>query len=247
MTKRTGWWRFYRKIWENPYMDRPAYFSVWCWLLSEAQWQEGKRVIFNGQPIELKPGQLTCGRKQISMATGVPSGTVQRILKCLKNEHQIEQRTDHQKRLITVINWKEYQNDEQDNEQRMNNEWTTNEQRMNTTEEYKKLKNIKHTNNLRSKNAGAVQKKDLVNTIFDRFHDTINPTINYANKTSRQAAKKLIDKFGIDTVLRMVDYAVEVHGEKYAPQISTPYQLSEKLPSLKSYYEKEQDLIIPSA
>lgn len=141
--ERSGWWKFHRKIWQNPYMNKPAYLSVWCWLLSEAQWQEGKKVLFRGNKIILGEGQLTCGRFQIAEDTGVPSGTVYRILETLKNEQQIEHQVDNKKSLITIIKWKEYQVDERQDEQQMNNKRTTNEQQMSTTEEVKELKKEK--------------------------------------------------------------------------------------------------------
>ena len=64
-----------------------------------------------------------------------------RRLKEFENEHQIEQRTNHQCRLITIVSWDKYQVVEQRTEQRVNNDRTTSEQRVNTNKESKKVIN----------------------------------------------------------------------------------------------------------
>ena len=63
----------------------------------------------------------------------------------LKNEHQIEQQTTSQNRLITIVSWNEYQKSEQPFEQQVNNKRTTSEQQMNTNKNIKN-KRIKENN-----------------------------------------------------------------------------------------------------
>lgn len=121
-------------------MNNPAYLSVWVYLLIEAEFQQGKSVLFNGKRVYLQAGQLTCGQNQLSLWSGVPRGTVHRILETFKNEQQIEQQTSNKMSLITILNWSKYQDDEQQNEQQTNNKRTTDEQQMNTPQEVKKLR-----------------------------------------------------------------------------------------------------------
>lgn len=80
-----------------------------------------------------------------------------------------------------------------------------------------------------------------VNKVFDIFYNTINPAINYGNKTSRKATQWMIDKWGIDAVVAMAEYACSIHGKEYAPTVTTPYQLKEKLSSIKAYKEKQEN------
>ncbi len=56
-------------------------------------------------------------------------------------EQQIEQRKTTSNRLISILNWNEYQNTEQQTEQQLNNDRTTGEQQLNTLKEDKELKN----------------------------------------------------------------------------------------------------------
>lgn len=139
-----GWIKLHRKLLENPivYKDQD-YFIVWITLLLMAAHEE-KNVLLNGQKIQLHPGQLITGRKQLSEKTHVEQHKVDRILKVLKNEQQIEQQTTTGGRLITLINWTKYQESEQQNEQQVSNEWATSEQRVSTIQECKNVKKEKN-------------------------------------------------------------------------------------------------------
>lgn len=79
---------------------------------------------------------------------------------------------------------------------------------------------------------------DSINKILTLFHDSINPTINYAHKGQRQAVEALAKKLGWEKLDKLVNYALSVQGQKYAPTITTPYQLKEKLGDLMVYYKK---------
>lgn len=139
-----GYIKLYRSILDNPVVFKDSdYFAVWCYLLLMAT-HNGCDVMFGGERIHLEPGQLTTGRNVIAEKTKVNASKVQRILKKFESEHQIEQRTDRQCRLVSIVNWSKYQQSEQRNEQRVNNDWTTSEQRLNTKQECNNEKNVKN-------------------------------------------------------------------------------------------------------
>lgn len=136
-----GWIKLHRKLLENPIVCKDAdHLAVWTYLLLKATHRE-RDSIFKGKRITLKPGQLIAGRKSIASFLKINEIKVQRILKLLENEHQIEQQTSNRNRLITILNWDLYQGNEQQDEQQMNNKRTTDEQQMNT---YKNIKNDKN-------------------------------------------------------------------------------------------------------
>lgn len=136
-----GYLKLHRKLRENPVVMKDAdHLAVWIWLLTEAVFAPTK-VTFHGEQITLQPGQFTTGRSKIATELKISESKVQRILKRFESEHQIEQRTDRQCRLITIVSWDEYQSSEQRDEQQMNNERTTSEQRVNTKKENKEYKN----------------------------------------------------------------------------------------------------------
>lgn len=141
-----GYIRIYRSLFDNPVVCKDNdHLAVWLYLLCEATHIDYP-VMFGGKKIILKPGELTTGRKRIASKLNVNISKVQRILKLFEIEQQIEQRTDRQCRLISIVNWSEYQNCEQRNEQRVNNDRTTSEQRVNTKQEHKNKITEEHKN-----------------------------------------------------------------------------------------------------
>lgn len=116
-----GWICAYRQMLYNPVICKDSdYFAVWMYLLLNATHKEIS-VMFKGKKIILYPGQLITGRKIIAQKFRISESKVQRILKTFETEHQIEQQTSNENRLITIINWNEYQTIEQQIEQPVNN------------------------------------------------------------------------------------------------------------------------------
>ena len=88
---------------------------------------------------------------------------------------------------------------------------------------------------------GDAGKPAEINQIFDIFYKKINPTISWENKTQRRAAQFLIDKLGLAKAVRAAAAAIACQGQLYAPVITTPYQLKEKLSQLVLYYQREKN------
>jgi DNA-binding MarR family transcriptional regulator len=137
-----GYVKLYRKLLNNPIICKDGdYLSVWIYLLLKATHTEYPEV-FKGEKIILQPGQLITGRKKISEKLSISESKVTRIINKFIFEHQIEQQTSNENRLITVLNWNEYQVSEQPNEQPVNNHRTTSEQPVNTNKNVKNDKNV---------------------------------------------------------------------------------------------------------
>ena len=135
-------------------MKDTDHLAVWIYLLLNASHNEHP-ALFKGEKIMLKPGQLITGRKSIALALHIDESKVERILKSLKSEQQIEQQTSSKNRLISITNWEFYQQSEQQNEQQVNNKRTTSEQQVNTN------KNIKNDKN---------ERRDICQNILDLFN-----------------------------------------------------------------------------
>lgn len=150
-----GWIKLHRKLLDNPVtMKDTDHLAVWIYLLLNASHNEHP-ALFKGEKITLKPGQLITGRKSIALALHIDESKVERILKSLKSEQQIEQQTSSKNRLISITNWEFYQQSEQQIEQQVNNKRTTSEQQVNTN------KNIKNDKN---------ERKDICQNILDLFN-----------------------------------------------------------------------------
>ena len=77
-----------------------------------------------------------------------------------------------------------------------------------------------------------------INELMDLFYK-FNPSINFGNKTQRSAIDWLIKKAGVEKSINTINYALKIQGEKYAPVITTPLQLKNKLGELIVYSKKE--------
>ena len=133
-----GWISIYRSLKKKSWYNKPDYLAMWIHLLLKANHKE-QQIMFAGGIINLKPGEFVTGRKVLSEETGINEAKVQRLLSYFETkEQQIEQRTDRQKRIITIKNWDIYQQ----SEQRVNNERTTSEQRVNTDNNINNINNI---------------------------------------------------------------------------------------------------------
>lgn len=136
-----GYIKLYRKLLDNPIVCKDVEtLGIWIYLLLNATHKKVD-VLFNSKKITLEPGQLITGRKAIAAKLKVDESKVERTLKMLKNEQQIEQQTSSKNRLITILNWELYQQNEQQFEQQVNNERTTSEQQVNTNKNEKNVKN----------------------------------------------------------------------------------------------------------
>lgn len=76
--------------------------------------------------------------------------------------------------------------------------------------------------------------------VINAFKD-VNPANGkwYANTTQRSACERLIKTHGLDKVLAFVSFVAKSNGKPYAPTISTPLQLEDKLPALKAWAQRK--------
>lgn len=177
-----GWIKLHRKTLDNPIITKDSdYLAVWIYLLLNTTHKEYD-VLFKGKRVTLKRGQLLTGRKSISEKLKIDENKVQRILKSLENENQIEQQKSNKNRLITIVSWDKYQQDEQ----QLNNKRTTSEQQVNTN---KNVKNIKNDNN-------------ITTTVGDSCVDGLQQIIDFYNNNIG-----LITPYGLEI---LSDYAKEM-------------------------------------
>lgn len=170
-----GWIKLHRKILDHPIVFKdPDHFAVWMYLLLNAT-HTNYDVVFKNKRITLNPGQLITGRKSIARQTKVNESKVQRILKTFEIEQQIEQQTSNSNRLVSILNWGSYQNNEQQIEQQVNNEWTTSEQRVNTNKNVKKVEKVKN-----------VKEEDIYSPIVEHLNSAANKNFKSNAKGTRE-------------------------------------------------------------
>lgn len=93
-------------------------------------------------------------------------------------------------------------------------------------------------NNYTASNTGVA---GFINSIIDLFKD-VNPSFErlFANKTQRSACGRMLKKYGFEKVKGMVQVLSRTNTLKYAPTITTPCQLEDKLGQLISFVNKEK-------
>ncbi len=136
------WIKFYEKIEHSSIYKDSELVHLWIHLLIKAT-KFPYKVNWGGDEILLKPGELITGRKKLSFDLKIHESKIQRSLKLFEKWHMIEQRTNRQNRIVTILNWDKYQSCEQ----RMNNERTTSEQRVNTNKKERKKEREKEKEN----------------------------------------------------------------------------------------------------
>ena len=104
----SGWVKIHRKIWENPWMQRPNIMTVWMYILCHVEFAP-KDVIWCSKRITLLPGQGLLTTTDVANECFIHHSTVIRILRVLEEEGQIQRKTSNKGTLVTVLNWEKYQ------------------------------------------------------------------------------------------------------------------------------------------
>jgi len=110
--------------------------------------------------------------------------------------------------------------------------------------ESEKICNQRRTNNKEEPILLATQGvagKEL-NDLIELFKP-INPTYErlFGNNTQRAALERLVKKFGAEKVRKMIECLPKILGNPYAPVITTPYLLEQKLSNLIVYLKAEKE------
>ena len=189
-----GYVKLWRKIYDNPLTKKPAYFTVWIFILSHVNHQD-KFIIWNNKKTVVKRGSFITSAAKIAQGTGVPRGTVERILKYLENEVMIEEQTTRKFRLISVINYDDYNQNEEDNEEQVRNKRGTSEEQVDTTNNDKEL--IENEEEPLPPN-GERPKKTHRNFLNQRREEQGRPPITPRKPTEKQIQFTEVCKTGID-------------------------------------------------
>ncbi len=214
-----GWILLHKKIWDSPNFkyqrNRSNIFVVWFWLLCHCS----------------DKGVVTCGRDQIAKATGIHPSSVKRVLEYIRDHMpEVTYKATKVYTEITICNWEKYQ-------RKATNEVThkrpiSDLQVTTNKEERIKKKEVKN-------NTIQIADGNLVNDIIKLF-GSLNPSYEtlFKRKNQRDAAERLSLKFTVAQIKQLVDAAVAANGQAFAPVITTPCQLEDKLGALKAFYDK---------
>ena len=77
--------------------------------------------------------------------------------------------------------------------------------------------------------------------MIDLFKE-VNPTYErfFKMKGQREPLERLLKKYSYEQVGQMIKLLPKIIERPYAPQITTPYQLEQKLGNLIAYFKREK-------
>lgn len=91
----------------------------------------------------------------------------------------------------------------------------------------------------------SVAGKEINNLIF--LFKEVNPSYErlFSNKTQRAAMERLVKKWGREKIESVIKFLPQIFGKKFAPTITTPVQLENKMGDLISFIKKERSDNLP--
>lgn len=191
-----GWVKLHRKSMESTIWKNPMIWFVWSWCLMKANHKDNK-FPFNGKDILVKGGSFITG--QIKAQEELPTLTRQNLrtaLDYLKSTNRITITSTNKFSLITILNWKQYQQDNHQTNQPLTNEQPTTNQRATTNKNVKKEKNVKNTIQIVSVTLGEFKNVKL----------TEEEIVNLDEKIGRDRSIALIEELSTYMASKKTSY-----------------------------------------
>lgn len=82
----------------------------------------------------------------------------------------------------------------------------------------------------------------IINSLIGEFQP-INPSYTriYKNKTQRAAIDRMMKQYGTEQLRGIIQFLQKTNGKRFAPTITTPIQLEERMGALVAFCEKIKD------
>jgi len=230
--KTQGWIKLHRKLLENTIFTSEKGLKVWIWCLLKANHQD--QDVFNGrQKVHITTGQFIMGRNTAKEELKMAVGTIWFWLDQLEKDKYVERKSTNKYTVVTILNYSQYQ----ETERRLNADRT---QIVQQIEPNNNDKNVENDKNDKNNNILATKVANL-NLYIDKFKG-VNPTYErlLGNKSQRASLERLIIQFGEERMNNLLTQLPEIMRKPYAPQISTPIELENKMGKLIQFLNQEK-------
>lgn len=140
-----GWIKLHRKLLDSKIFGNRNLLQTWIYCLLRANHKENWVSVPKGTgqtEIKLEPGQFIWGRHKASEEMRMKPSTARNCLEKLKKYQKVDIKQDSKYSIITVVNWKEYQEIGQQIGQQVDNKWTTGGQQVDTDNNDNNDKNV---------------------------------------------------------------------------------------------------------
>jgi hypothetical protein len=139
---KTGWIKLHNKFLKWEWRQKPEMVALFIHFLLNANYKENK-----WQGIIIGRGQLVTGLKSLSKNTGLSPRTLITCITSLKSTGEITNKSTNKYRIITIVNWEQYQGMEEKTTSISTGKTTihrqTTDNQTTSPKEYKEDKNIK--------------------------------------------------------------------------------------------------------
>jgi hypothetical protein len=229
----TGWIKLYRKLLKWRWYHKSEMVHLLIHLVLSAN-HENKE--WQGNTI--KRGQLITGLKSLSKETGISVQTIRTCLNRLKSTSEVTSKSTNKFRIITIVKYEDYQQDDKKLTSKITSSLTNNQQT--TNKQLTTNKNIKNNKNIILHSEETSQGKQI-NEIINLFKE-INPNYKewFKNTTQRSAVKSLLESVGYSKLTKAIEYNKKIFGEQFAPVITTPVQLKINYAKLRAFKERSK-------
>jgi len=185
-----GWIKIHRKLICSQTFQNEKLLKVWIYCLLKATHQEHTQRV-GRQKVILQPGQFVFGRNKAAEELNMKPSTVWDYMQMLRDEKNIDIKSNNKYSVVTVVNWELYQMCEENSDNKTNNKSTTNRQQIDTNKNDKNDKNNNIYNSIFEvyNRQGIITHKELT--------DKMKKAINRAVKNNKpEDITKAIERYG---------------------------------------------------
>jgi hypothetical protein len=133
-----GWVCLYRSLADHWIYQDEAYLKIWVTMLFKAN-HETKSTLFNGSLVTIERGQFVFGRDKFAAESNLPVSKIRRALKLLESDQMISQQNHSKYSIITITNYTDHQNTNQQTSQETASKPPANDQQTTTSKQLNNL------------------------------------------------------------------------------------------------------------
>jgi len=216
-----GYIKLYRKLLNNPIMQKPELLQLFIYCLLRAN-HEPNKTFFG--TIDIEKGQFVTGRFELSKDLKVKPSTIYKRLQMLSKSDFLNIESNNKNTLVTIVNWELYQIKGKKSNTKSNNKVTTKEQQSNTN---------KNDKNVRMK------EEKIYTELFEKAYKIYSRP--QAKQDTFKNWNKLLDKYTEEQLLQFTQNYVDYYNS--IPDNEKPYAYSSNnFFGVKAYY---QDFVQP--
>jgi hypothetical protein len=235
--EKDGWVSIYRKLLDNEiFKNKPdKWFKIWIYILLSVNHKDNEDK--NG----FRRGERFFKSEWIQEKCNATSDQVKKCVAFLKTSTMISTIKSTRGFTVKVLNYDRYQfQKENQAPHKAPRKALIKHHESTTINNNDNNDNNDITINNSSSKAVALQNNgNEINKCFDYFYK-INPLFKFGNVAQRNAMERIIKKIGIEKTTGMLEYVIHIQGEKFAPQITSPIQLENKMGELIAFARKNK-------